>query len=201
MRIAAAWHLTLFERLTGNEIKKLFAELKKPPNTSQAPMGLACAGAPHVPEARGKRPVDIPKVESQPLMLMYRDKVNEPLLHANSKSGKMQTLDKSNPPVFETSRNALEPMHGYIRPPDDGFLPGFPTAERVRGKNPRQGSGNKPRARWKLPDGKILEWDYRHGSVEMWNKQMTKHLGEFDPETATKLKPADPGREIFKKFR
>lgn len=42
-------------------------------------------------------------------------------------------------------------------------LPGFPDAEKVKSKDPN-------RTRWKNPDGKILEWDKRHGDVEVYNK-------------------------------
>ncbi len=56
-------------------------------------------------------------------------------------------------------------------------LPGFPTA----GK--RQFNKEKDRYRWKLPDGRILEWDKRHGELEMYDRSGKNHLGGWDPET------------------
>ncbi len=191
-----------FERLTGNEIKKLFAELKKPPNTSQAPMGLASAGAPHVPEtafARGKRPADMPKVESQPLML-YRKETKEHSLQINNRSGNIHQSQMSKTTLIDTPKQVVAEKHRYFSPPRDKFLIGFPEAKHIKGKNPRQGGG-KPRDRWRLLDGRILEWDYMHGRVEMWNKQMTRHLGEFDSETGKMLKSADRSKNIDRKFR
>jgi hypothetical protein len=58
---------------------------------------------------------------------------------------------------------------------------------RVRRKTPRPGGGL--RHRWKLPDGTILEWDYRHGRVEKYDRQ-GHHLGEFDPDTGGRTKAA-----------
>lgn len=48
-------------------------------------------------------------------------------------------------------------------------------------------------ARWKGRDGTIYEWDFQHGAVEKYNKR-GKHLGEFDHETGTQNKAADPTR-------
>jgi len=41
---------------------------------------------------------------------------------------------------------------------------------------------------------KILEWDYQHGEVEMYNGQ-GEYLGSFDPNTGQMNKPAVRGRE------
>ncbi|WP_449389512.1 colicin E3/pyocin S6 family cytotoxin [Chryseobacterium lineare] len=65
-------------------------------------------------------------------------------------------------------------------------LKGFPDAKRVP---------NKGRARWKNPDGKILEWDKQHGDVEVYNKK-GKHLGSARPETGEIYKEPVPGRKI-----
>ncbi len=65
-------------------------------------------------------------------------------------------------------------------------LEGFPDAERVP---------NKGRARWKNPDGKILEWDKQHGDVEVYNKN-GKHLGSAKPDTGEIYKSPVPGRKI-----
>jgi hypothetical protein len=39
--------------------------------------------------------------------------------------------------------------------------------------------------------GRSYEWDYRHGSVEMYSRR-GEHLGEFDPIIGRRLKPRDP---------
>ncbi|MCB4234350.1 hypothetical protein LDL59_02365 [Kaistella anthropi] len=54
---------------------------------------------------------------------------------------------------------------------------------------------NKGRARWKNPDGKILEWDKQHGDVEVYNKN-GKHLGSARPKTGELYKPPVSGRRI-----
>ncbi len=74
------------------------------------------------------------------------------------------------------------------------LLPGFPEATETGRKTSVRGGG-KLRKRWKIAKGIILEWDYQHGMVEMYNKR-GKHLGEFNPETGIKTKDADPKRSI-----
>ncbi|MET7001567.1 colicin E3/pyocin S6 family cytotoxin [Chitinophaga defluvii] len=59
----------------------------------------------------------------------------------------------------------------YIPPPKS--LPGFPDAIREKPKANRK--------RWRLPDGRILEWDYQHGKIEMYDKTGRRHQGEYDP--------------------
>ena len=73
----------------------------------------------------------------------------------------------------------------YTPPPKE--LPGFPGAERVKPK------GGRPR--WKLPDGRIGEWDGQHGDVEVYNPR-GQHQGSYDPNTGEKTKDAVPGRRI-----
>ena len=68
-------------------------------------------------------------------------------------------------------------------------MPAFPDAEPVKPKTPVQG-GDKFRKRWKDTDY-IYEWDSRHGTVEKYDKR-GRHLGEFDPNTGTQLKPENP---------
>lgn len=75
--------------------------------------------------------------------------------------------------------------HTYVRAPN--ILPAFPHAVRVRPKGGRH--------RWKDPYGLIYEWDSQHGAVEVYNAR-GRPLGEYDPETGARLKPADPTREI-----
>ena len=81
-------------------------------------------------------------------------------------------------------------MADYIAPPEE--LPAFPTATRTRAKTAYAGG---MRARWKDYKGRIYEWDYRHGTVEVYSR-MGKHLGEFDPDTGASIKPADPTRRV-----
>jgi RHS repeat-associated protein len=76
----------------------------------------------------------------------------------------------------------------YQPPPQK--LPAFPDAVRVR---PKAG-----RARWIGDKGKIIEWDSRHGKVEVFNKTGQKHLGEYDPNTGEQTKPPKPGRTTAK---
>jgi hypothetical protein len=77
----------------------------------------------------------------------------------------------------------------YIPPPET--LPAFPDAVKVKPKTP-VGGGSKLRRRWKNAT-RILEWDYQHGTVEMYDLRGS-HLGEFDPNTGVRLKAADPAR-------
>ncbi|MEU4128652.1 colicin E3/pyocin S6 family cytotoxin [Streptomyces wuyuanensis] len=76
---------------------------------------------------------------------------------------------------------------GYTPPPSDKKLPGFPDAKYVGKGSPKSGGGY--RARWSLPDGRILEWDSAHGTIEMWTngKKNAKHMGEFDPTSGDQL--------------
>jgi len=76
----------------------------------------------------------------------------------------------------------------YQPPPKE--LPGFPGATRVK---PRAG-----RARWKLPNGDIAEWDSQHGEVEVYDKTGKKHKGAYDPKSGKKVKPRKKGRKTKK---
>jgi len=84
----------------------------------------------------------------------------------------------------------LAPRSGRGNP---GELPGFPDASKSRPKTHRNGGGL--RARWKLPDGTILEWDSRHGTVEQYDRN-GNHLGEFDYITGVQLAPGDSTRRV-----
>jgi hypothetical protein len=91
----------------------------------------------------------------------------------------------------------LEPRqqsHLPVKAPKE--LPAFPDAIRVEPKSFVQGGGTM-RRRWETKKN-IFEWDSRHGTVEVYNKQGTQHLGEFDPHTGKQLKPADPTRKTVK---
>jgi hypothetical protein len=81
---------------------------------------------------------------------------------------------------------------GYHPPPRS--LPAFPDAAPAARKTPVQGGGGL-RKRWKDPDGLIYEWDSQHGTVEKYTKK-GRHMGEFDAETGTQTKPADPARSV-----
>lgn len=84
---------------------------------------------------------------------------------------------------------------GYTPPPTDRVLQGFPDASFVGRGSPKKGGGYRPR--WSLPDGRVLEWDSQHGTVEMWTnaKKNAKHLGEFDPDSGSQL-PGNTGKPI-----
>jgi hypothetical protein len=84
-------------------------------------------------------------------------------------------------------------MQHYKPPPKD--LPGFPNARRVRPKTAISKDATQRRPRWKMPDGRILEWDSRHGALEVYNSR-GHHLGEFNPETGRIRKDKDPTRRI-----
>jgi hypothetical protein len=79
----------------------------------------------------------------------------------------------------------------YTPPPKE--LPAFPGLVRATPKTRRKGGGLRPR--WKDTDGNISEWDSQHGTLERYDAK-GKHLGEFDPNTGEKLKPADSSREV-----
>ncbi|MGH7098234.1 MAG: colicin E3/pyocin S6 family cytotoxin [Stellaceae bacterium] len=71
-------------------------------------------------------------------------------------------------------------MGRIARPfPKGDTLPGFPDAQKVRAKTPRPGGGR--RSRWKTADGRIIERDHLHDTVEVYDPSGRRHLGEFDP--------------------
>jgi hypothetical protein len=49
--------------------------------------------------------------------------------------------------------------------------------------------------RWRDADGKIYEWDYQHGTAEVYDAQ-GHHLGEIDAETGEQIDGPDPTRRI-----
>ncbi|CAH0315221.1 hypothetical protein ABH908_005100 [Pseudomonas frederiksbergensis] len=81
--------------------------------------------------------------------------------------------------------------HKYHPAPNG--LTAFPDATPAKQKTRVKGRGT--RMRWRTAEGRILEWDYQHGAVEMYDKR-GRHLGEFDAETGNQNKPADPKRRI-----
>lgn len=83
--------------------------------------------------------------------------------------------------------------HEPIEPPED--LPGFPDAGEAKPKTPRPDGGF--RKRWKdRKRGRIFEWDYRHGRVEVYNHTGKRHLGEFDPKTGKQLSRGRKDRRV-----
>lgn len=80
--------------------------------------------------------------------------------------------------------------HSYHPAPKG--LTAFPDAVLSPSKSSVKGGGHK-RKRWKDRKGRIYEWDYENGRVELYDKQ-GKHLGEFDPDTGERTKDAEPGR-------
>ncbi len=68
----------------------------------------------------------------------------------------------------------------------------FPALRSVRPKTPFPGGLRK---RWRDAEGRIYEWDYMHGAVEMYDAQ-GRHLGEFDSATGEQLKQASSLRTI-----
>ncbi len=85
---------------------------------------------------------------------------------------------------------SLNGKSGYNRAPK--FLAAFPDTYPVKAKAHVQGGGRK-RERWLDRKGRIYEWDYENGTVELYTKQ-GNHLGEFNAQTGEQTKPAKPGR-------
>jgi hypothetical protein len=78
--------------------------------------------------------------------------------------------------------------------PKPAHLSAFPDAKQVMSKSRVQGGGQL-RPRWADKSGNIYEWDFRHGTVEKYNKRGV-HLGEFNHESGIQTKKADPSRRI-----
>ncbi len=78
--------------------------------------------------------------------------------------------------------------------PSGDTLPGFPDAQKVRAKTPRPGGGR--RSRWKTREGRIVERDRLHETVEVYDPSGRRHLGEFDPWDGRQVSPPDPTRSV-----
>jgi hypothetical protein len=98
------------------------------------------------------------------------------------------TIPEENRAVHDAARDLL--VADYIAPPEE--LPAFPSATRTRAKTSYVGG---LRARWKDEKGRIYEWDYRHGTVEVYSRT-GRHLGEFDPDTGARTKPPNRTRRV-----
>jgi hypothetical protein len=78
--------------------------------------------------------------------------------------------------------------------PTGASLPCFPDARKVRAKTRRPGGGR--RSRWKTEDGRIIERDRLHDTVEVYDPSGRRHLGEFDPWDGREVGPPDPTRSV-----
>ena len=67
-------------------------------------------------------------------------------------------------------------------------LPAFPDAKWVKKTGVRK--------RWVDSKGKIYEWDYKKGEVEVFDKTGKKHLGGFDPKTGKQRSKPVKGRKV-----
>lgn len=85
-------------------------------------------------------------------------------------------------------------LQGPIYPPrgPDGkpFLEAFTDAE-YQGK---KGKGNFKRDTWKDNKGRIYQWDYKKGEVEVYDKRGRNHKGGFDPKTGNQRSKPVSGR-------
>lgn len=80
---------------------------------------------------------------------------------------------------------------GYIPPPTENSLAGFPSTFRTKPKTRFPGG---KRQRWKGAAVNIYERDYLHGRVEKWNRRGDRHLGDFDHRTGRRIGAPDPAR-------
>ena len=78
--------------------------------------------------------------------------------------------------------------------PQGDTLPGFPGAHKSRAMTPRSGGGR--RSRWKTDDGTIIERDYLHDTVEVYDASGRRHLGDFDPWDGRQIGQPDPTRSV-----
>jgi hypothetical protein len=88
--------------------------------------------------------------------------------------------------IREGARIVLE--NSYHLPPKD--LPAFPDAKWVGHRGGRK--------RWVDSKGKIYEWDYKKGEVEIYDKTGKKHQGGFDPKTGKQRSKSVAGRDVKK---
>jgi len=91
--------------------------------------------------------------------------------------------------------HAPDPDKRYYSAPKT--LPAFPDAQIDKSKSKVQG-GESLRKRWVDNEGRIYEWDSRHGTVEIYSKNGKKHLGEYDPISGKMLKEGDQNRKTLK---
>ena len=68
----------------------------------------------------------------------------------------------------------------------------FPDLRRVK---PKTSFSAGKRARWKDDEGRIYEWDYQHGEVEIYTSK-GKHMGQFNSHTGVQTQPAISTRTV-----
>lgn len=105
----------------------------------------------------------------------------------NSGGGKKKPkymLEAENPTMVKKQKEKYEQNLRHD-PPDD--LPAYPEAKPRKPKNQRQ--------RWVDKKGRIYEWDYENGRVEIYTENGKTHIGEFDANTGEMTKPPKPGRK------
>ncbi|WP_271893218.1 colicin E3/pyocin S6 family cytotoxin [Candidatus Phyllobacterium onerii] len=91
------------------------------------------------------------------------------------------------------SEGPKNPDHKYYpKPKSAGEITGIPGLKKAKRRGRRE--------RWTDESGNIFEWDYENGALEKYNNK-GKHLGEYDPKTGKKTKPAKPGRKTEKYIR
>jgi hypothetical protein len=83
-----------------------------------------------------------------------------------------------------------QPVNQWVPAPRE--LPGFPQAKRVKPKTRYSGGMRK---RWRDRQGRIYEWDYQHGTVEIYDSDGA-HQGEYDPVTTRQIKGRNPRRYV-----
>lgn len=81
--------------------------------------------------------------------------------------------------------------HGYCEAP--ATLPAFPKAVEVEAKT--RNHAGKLRSRWE-DKRRIYEWDFQHGTVEMYSSKTGKHMGEYNPDTGEMTKGPNKQRKI-----
>jgi RHS repeat-associated protein len=114
------------------------------------------------------------------------------LLLTHTASQNLFSAKKSNNQVHG-NQGGKSSKQNAVSPPES--LDAFPEAKSVKPKTLVQGGGGK-RARWKDKKGKIYEWDYKKGEVEIYDKTGKIHLGGYDPKTGKQISPAQKNRRI-----
>jgi hypothetical protein len=107
-------------------------------------------------------------------------------------------LGKEKPERVKRGNDQLQDAGGTRRvtrpfPPGDA-LPGYPDAKKAPPKTTRAGGGR--RTRWKTADGTILERDYLHNTVEIYDASGRRHLGDFDPWDGRQVGNPDSRRSV-----
>ncbi|WP_236798285.1 colicin E3/pyocin S6 family cytotoxin [Aliivibrio fischeri] len=106
-------------------------------------------------------------------------------------------VDAGLPPLYLVFNKPSADLKFIPAPRGIPPLPAFPSAKPAKPKTKVQGGG-KLRERWIDKKGRIYEWDYQHGKVEVYDKTGQNHLGEFDHKTGEQTKKSDPKRRTNK---